>query len=117
MFVLLCILVWLNEILDFPHLLLGALHTPINWREAILETVLIAGVGLFVVLRLIHDVTERKRAEEALRESEGKYRVLFETAKDAVFLTDETGKFVDRRSQGIRSILESSEWTAETSNV
>ncbi len=67
MFVLLCILVWLNEIVDLPHLLLGAPHTPINWREAIIEMVLIAGVGLFVVLRLIRDITERKRAEQAVR--------------------------------------------------
>jgi len=66
MFVLLCILVWLNESMDLPRLLLGALPTPINWREAIVETVLIAGVGLFAVLRLIRDITERVRAQEAL---------------------------------------------------
>ena len=65
-FVPLCILVWLNESMDLPHLLLGAPQTPINWREAIIETVLIAGIGLFVVLRLIRDVTERMRAEETL---------------------------------------------------
>jgi len=32
---------------------------------------------------------------QALRDSEEKYGVLFETAKDAIFLSDETGKFVD----------------------
>ena len=67
MFILLGILVWLNEILDIPRLL-GAPHTPINWREAIVETVVIVGVGLFVVSRLISDMTERRRAEEALKE-------------------------------------------------
>jgi len=68
MFVLLCILEWLNEILDLPHLLLGAPRTPINWHEAAIEIALIAIVGLLVVLRLIRDITERKRAEEALRQ-------------------------------------------------
>jgi diguanylate cyclase (GGDEF)-like protein/PAS domain S-box-containing protein len=68
MFVMLCILEWLNEIVDFPHLLLGAPRTPINWHEASIEMVLIAGVGLLVVLRLVRDITERKRAEDALRQ-------------------------------------------------
>jgi len=67
MFVLLGILVWLNEILDLPRLL-GASQTPINWREAIIETVAIIGAGLFAVSMLIRNVAERKRAEEALKE-------------------------------------------------
>ena len=70
MFVLLCILAWLDEVMDLPRLLLGAPQTSINWREAIIETVLITSVGLLAVLRLIHSITERVRAAEELR----KYR-------------------------------------------
>jgi PAS domain S-box-containing protein len=44
----------------------------------------------------IRDITERKRAEEAQRASEIRYRRLFETAKDGILLLDaETGMITD----------------------
>lgn len=74
MFVVLCILVWLDEILDLPHLLLGTPPTPVNWQESTIETVIIVAVGLFVISRLIHDVAEHQRAQEVLKETEESYR-------------------------------------------
>lgn len=41
------------------------------------------------------DVTERKRAEEALRESERKYRQLHETMRDAFVSTDMEGRILE----------------------
>ncbi len=44
----------------------------------------------------IQDITERKRGEEALRESENRYRELFESSSDALFLIDtETGRILE----------------------
>jgi PAS domain S-box-containing protein len=40
------------------------------------------------VLVMIRDVTERKRAEQAMRASEKRYRLLFEMESDAILVTD-----------------------------
>ena len=45
---------------------------------------------------VMSDITERKQVEEALRDSEKRYRRLFESAKDGILILDaDTGKVVD----------------------
>ncbi|MFI5293671.1 MAG: PAS domain S-box protein [Thermodesulfovibrionales bacterium] len=44
--------------------------------------------------KVIRDITERKRAEETLRDSEEKYRIIAETASDAIITIDESGVVV-----------------------
>ncbi len=43
---------------------------------------------------LKHEITERKRVESALRESENRYRTLFETSPDAIILVDLNTKII-----------------------
>jgi len=47
-FLLVIAIIWLDELVDVPYLLLGAEMTPINWREALLETLLIIPLAIAV---------------------------------------------------------------------
>jgi PAS domain S-box-containing protein len=52
-----------------------------------------------LILLAIEDITERKRAAASLRDSELRYRRLFETARDAILVLDgDTGKIIDANS-------------------
>jgi PAS domain S-box-containing protein len=49
--------------------------------------------GYFVAV--FDDITERKRVEEALQNSENKFRTLFEESRDAIYFTTREGELVD----------------------
>jgi PAS domain S-box-containing protein len=43
----------------------------------------------------VHDITERKRVEQGLRESEDRYRSLFESSPESIVLVDLSGEILD----------------------
>ncbi len=53
-------------------------------------------------LGLAHDVTERKKVEDALRQSEERFRELFENAADAVYTVDLQGHFTSANAASER---------------
>jgi diguanylate cyclase (GGDEF)-like protein/PAS domain S-box-containing protein len=60
-------------------------HTPLMDTRGEIEFVV--GTGI--------EVTERRRAEEAVRRSESKYRALFEQSRDAIYMTDRDGTILE----------------------
>jgi PAS domain S-box-containing protein len=60
-----------------------------NWAEFSLHPYG-GGLGVFT-----HDITERKQAEESVRQSEQQYRALFDQVQNAVLLADDNGRYID----------------------
>lgn len=50
-FLLVLAVIWLDEIIDLPQMLLGAEPSPINWRESLIETIFTVALGILVVYR------------------------------------------------------------------
>jgi len=57
--------------------------------------------GKPVMLALIQDITERKKAEKKLKESEQKYRGLFESTIDGIIVLDARGEISDVNTRAI----------------
>ncbi|HDP37199.1 MAG TPA: PAS domain S-box protein [Candidatus Atribacteria bacterium] len=86
--VLLSIIVWLSEIIDLPYHFLGAPPTPLNWREALMLTILIIFTGTVAITMIKNFISARKKSKEILQKSEAKYRTLFENMPGAYYRTD-----------------------------
>ncbi len=71
--------------------------------EMSISTSLVKGHDADQVLVTIGDITGRKRAEDAVRQSEENYRQLFETISDAILVLDaETRKIIDVNESALR---------------
>ncbi|NWF69443.1 MAG: PAS domain S-box protein [Chloroflexi bacterium] len=61
------------------------------------------------VLAVARDITARKKAEDALRASENRYRMLIEQAADGIFITDAEGQLIEVNPKGCRMLAYSRE--------
>lgn len=93
-------------------LLLQAVHEP-GWAilrapDGVEGSALVIVVGCVIGLlrdlglRLDRHLTEWRRAERALRETEDRYRILFERSRDPLYVTHADGRLVDANDALIR---------------
>ncbi|RMF65937.1 MAG: PAS domain S-box protein [Calditrichaeota bacterium] len=74
-------------------------HLPSEMSASVIEL-----GGRQCMIALIRDISDRKRAESQLRESEKRFRLLVEHAGDAFFLLEPSGRFVDVNQQACTSL-------------
>ncbi len=74
----------------------------IFWMEDNGAPVLDSSGSVIAVSGILRDVTGRKEAEEALRESEKKYRNIIENIQDVVYRTDRDGKLIMFSPHGVK---------------
>lgn len=82
-------------------------HSEIGGQEVWLDTILVPlpdnNGRVNKILGISRDITNRKKAEEELKESEEKYRILIENANDGIYIRDKDGtiEFVNDKLCGI----------------
>ncbi len=86
---------WHGEVVNYAQ----------DGREILLDTriqqILNESGETIGMIGISSDITEKKKAEIALRESEEQYRSLFNSARDAIFLMDLEGNYVAVNNQAI----------------
>ncbi|MCA1565285.1 MAG: PAS domain S-box protein, partial [Acidobacteria bacterium] len=76
-----------------PHITRHA--EPRRWTKAVAYPIKDEAGRVREVVLMHEDITARVAAEEALRESESRYRALFETSLDGIMLMNKDGRFID----------------------
>ncbi|MBN1997213.1 PAS domain S-box protein [candidate division KSB1 bacterium] len=73
-----------SEIVPYPNEV-----NPVGWIDLSVFPIMDNDGRVVHLIEYVKDITEQKRAEQALRDSELRYRTLFDSANDAIFLIDE----------------------------
>ena len=95
-----------EKVLDYYYGKIRGERTPENFAFRILRkdgeirwiennSGLIIWQGRGATLNILNDVTDRRRAEDALKESERKYRILFKNAPVGIGIADDKGNIID----------------------
>jgi len=95
MFILLCFIVYLSEVLDISHFLLGTSPTSFNWRKALFLIISIIFFGILVIAIIIRFVREGKKEKETLLKSQQEFTSLFMNSPEALVYMDEKGTILN----------------------
>ncbi|MBU1428598.1 PAS domain S-box protein [bacterium] len=94
MFMLLSFIVFLSEVLDIPHYLLGAPRTLINWREILFLIILIIFVGILAIAIILRFVREGKQVMKAITHEQYLLHALMNNISDSIYFKDNKNRFV-----------------------
>lgn len=87
------IMTYIAHMLETGQLQIFEYSLPVNGRQCEWEARIVA-TGEGEVLTIVRDITKRKQAERALKESEDKYRSVFEATGTATSIVDEDMTFL-----------------------
>jgi hypothetical protein len=88
-----CSITWINEIFDIPYVFLGGPSTPINWRESVFESIVIAMIGAVIIRYTYNLLIKISYLEQILPVCASCKKIRI----DAAFLKD-IQHFVDERT-------------------
>lgn len=63
-FTVIIVFLWIDEIVDIPHMIFGAPQTPINWQESLFETVLVSILAAIIIKFSENCIKEIKYLQE-----------------------------------------------------
>jgi len=107
MVLMVIILLWADEILDLPHLLLGAPETPVNWRESILETLMVCAAGVIAVWMITRNAMGRRKAVDARRKIQAELSRIVDGCSVPIFVVDRDHRVThwNRACEGLTGLL------------
>ena len=98
---------WGIKLSDLPEdsIVINKPHSFYEENKALIWCIIaVIILQMLIIASLLVNMSRRKQAEEALKVSEERYRMLFETAKDSIFITDEKGEFINVNQAACKSL-------------